>query len=89
MVKAVRNIEKAFGNGLKKPSESEKKNLKIARKSIVAAVDIEKGEVFTPDNLTLKRPGTGLGGMHWGDILGVKANRKYIKDECIDKFKIG
>ncbi|MDY0362206.1 MAG: N-acetylneuraminate synthase [Desulforegulaceae bacterium] len=89
MVRSVRNIEAAFGDGVKKPSESEKKNIKIARKSIVAAADIEKGEVFTPDNLTLKRPGTGLGGMHWNQLLGYRANRKYKKNDFIDKFIIG
>lgn len=83
MVNAVRNIEAAFGDGVKKPSESEKKNIKIARKSIVASKDIKEGEVFTPENLTLKRPGTGLSPMLWNMIVGKKSSKDYIKDEQI------
>ncbi|MCP4718558.1 MAG: N-acetylneuraminate synthase, partial [Desulfobacteraceae bacterium] len=70
MVRAVRNIEKAFGNGIKTPSPSEKKNMVVARKSIVAACNIVLGEKFTQYNLTVKRPGTGLSPMKWDDILG-------------------
>jgi N,N'-diacetyllegionaminate synthase len=83
MVKAVRNIEKAFGNGIKTPSRSEQKNIKIVRKSIVASKDIKEGEVFTPENLTLKRPGTGLSPMLWNMIVRKKSSKDYIKDEQI------
>lgn len=60
MVSAIRNVEKALGNGIKEPSESEKKNIVIARKSIIAARDIKQGELFTEENLTVKRPGSGI-----------------------------
>ncbi|MEG1331751.1 MAG: N-acetylneuraminate synthase, partial [Eubacterium sp.] len=65
MVQAIRNIEKAMGSGKKEPSPSEKKNIPIARKSIVANCDIEKGTVFTVENLTTKRPGNGISPMKW------------------------
>ena len=83
MVKAIRNIEKALGSGIKKPSPSELKNKPIARKSIVAAKNIQKGEPFTQENLTAKRPGTGISPMRWDEILGKYAQKKYIKDELI------
>ncbi|MGE4518736.1 MAG: N-acetylneuraminate synthase [Desulfobacteraceae bacterium] len=83
MVRSVRNIEAAFGDGVKTPSRSEQKNIKIVRKSIVASKDIKKGEVFTPENLTLKRPGTGLSPMLWNMIVGKKSSKDYIKDEQI------
>ena len=84
MVRAVRNIEKAFGNGIKAPSPSEKKNIVVARKSIVAACNIVEGEPFTHHNLTAKRPGTGISPMKWDDILGKRATRNYKKDDLID-----
>ena len=83
MVSAIRNIEKAMGNGIKKPSPSELKNKPIARKSIVAARDIQKGEMFTEENLTVKRPGTGISPMRWDEIIGQKAERNYKADELI------
>jgi N,N'-diacetyllegionaminate synthase len=83
MVTAIRNIEKALGNGIKKPSPSELKNKPIARKSIVAARNIQKGESFTEENLTVKRPGTGIGPMRWDEILGRKASRNFNEDEII------
>ena len=83
MVRAIRNIEKALGSGLKKPSPSELKNKPIARKSIVAAKNIAKGEVFTEENLTVKRPGTGINPMRWDEIVGRKASRNFNKDEII------
>jgi len=83
MVTAIRNIEKAMGNGMKKPSPSELKNKPIARKSIVAARNIEKGEVFTEENLTVKRPGTGVNPMRWDEILGRKASANFDKDQSI------
>lgn len=84
MVRAVRNIEMALGDGTKKPSESEKKNIEIARKSIVAKCPIKAGEVFTEDNLTTKRPGSGISPMRWNDIVGKKAVRDFAEDELIE-----
>ncbi|MEF9918813.1 MAG: N-acetylneuraminate synthase [Eubacterium sp.] len=83
MVQAIRNIEKAMGSGKKEPSPSEKKNIPIARKSIVANCDIEKGTVFTVENLTTKRPGNGISPMKWNAILGQKATRHFKEDELI------
>jgi len=84
MVKAIRNIEKALGNGIKKPSPSEMKNKPIARKSIVAACPIQKGELFTERNITVKRPGTGISPMRWDDIIGRRASRSYGKDDLLE-----
>jgi N,N'-diacetyllegionaminate synthase len=85
MVKAIRNIEKAMGNGVKKPSPSENKNIHIARKSIVAKKPIKKGERFSEDNLMVKRPGTGISPMEWDDILGKSSNNNYKVDDLIQK----
>ena len=84
MVRAIRNIELAIGTGEKKPSESEKKNMVIARKSIIASKNIKKGEVFTEDNLTTKRPGNGISPMKWHKVLGTKAVRDFNEDEMIE-----
>ena len=84
MVKAVRNIEKAMGSGHKVVTESEAKNKPIARKSIVAARPIKKGEVFTEENLITKRPGTGISPMQWHEVLGLKAIRDFEEDEQIE-----
>lgn len=83
MVRAIRNIEKALGNGIKKPSPSELKNKPIARKSIVAARDIRKGEPFTKENLTVKRPGTGISPMRWDEVIGQVAKMDYNIDDPI------
>lgn len=83
MVKAVRNIEKAMGDGVKVPSASERKNIDIARKSIVARGAIKKGETFTEDNLAAKRPGGGMSPMRWFDVIGTTAGRDYEADEMI------
>lgn len=83
MVSAIRNIEKAMGDGIKKPSPSELKNKPIARKSIVAAKDIRKGEPFSEKNLTVKRPGTGISPMRWDEIVKMKAVRNFNADEII------
>jgi N,N'-diacetyllegionaminate synthase len=69
MVRSIRNIEKALGSGIKKPSPSELKNKPIARKSIVAVRDIKEGEEFTEENLTVKRPGTGISPMRWDEVI--------------------
>ena len=85
MVSAIRNIEKAVGgDGTKHVSESEKKNIAIARKSIVAACDIKAGEVFTEQNLTVKRPGNGISPMRWEEFIGLKAKRDFREDELIE-----
>lgn len=84
MTAAIRNIELATGgSGIKEPSESEKKNRAIARKSIVAAKAIEKGEVFSSENITTKRPGTGISPMQWDEVIGKKAERDFQEDELI------
>ena len=83
MVKSIRNIEVAMGSGVKAPSDSERENISVARKSIVAKRDISKGEIFTEKNLTAKRPGTGISPMRWNDIIGKKASKDYLEDELI------
>lgn len=85
MVKAIRNIEQAIsGDGLKKPSTSEMKNIEIARKSIVASVAISKGAIFTEENLTIKRPGTGISPMKWDEVIGKVASKDYSTDDLIE-----
>ena len=84
MVKSIRNIEKALGNGMKTVSNSERKNIDIARKSIVARKRIAKGDELTEDNLAVKRPGNGISPMKWYDILGTKAIRDFDEDEMIE-----
>ncbi|MBU5676665.1 N-acetylneuraminate synthase [Alkaliphilus sp. MSJ-5] len=83
MVRCIRNIELALGDGIKKLTESEKKNINIARKSIVAGRDIKKGEVFTETNLAIKRPGDGISPMRWDEVMGKIANRDFREDELI------
>jgi N,N'-diacetyllegionaminate synthase len=83
MVKAIRNIEIALGNGVKRPSESELKNKPVVRKSLVAACDIKQGEVFTMQNLTIKRPGLGISPMRWDEVLGQLAQKAYQADDLI------
>ena len=84
MVNNIRLIEKALGDGVKRPAEAEKKNIAIARKSIVAARDIKKGEIFTEDNITVKRPGSGISPMKWFEVLGTEAVRDFREDELIE-----
>jgi N,N'-diacetyllegionaminate synthase len=84
MVAAIRNIENALGNGIKKPSESELKNKPIVRKSIVAAKSILKGDIFTESNLTVKRPGTGISPMWWDWIIGRTAGKDYETDDIVN-----
>ncbi len=83
MVKAIRNIEKSLGTGIKKSSSSELKNKPIVLKSIVAARTISKGESFTEENLTAKRPGTGISPMRWDEVIGQRASKDYQQDELI------
>lgn len=84
MVRAIRNIEEALGDGVKKLTESEEKNIKIARKSIVAGKDIKRGEILSEDNIEIKRPGGGISPMRWDEVIGKKAFRDYRKDEMIE-----
>lgn len=84
MVDSIRNIEKALGNGIKQPVESEKKNIKVARKSIVAKNIIKAGDVFTEENITVKRPGNGISPMKWFDVIGKTARRNFDEDELIE-----
>ncbi len=84
MVDAIRNIEQALGDGQKHVSASEERNMAIARKSIVAAKDIKKGEFLTEENLTTKRPGSGISPMRWEEVIGTKAIRDFAEDELIE-----
>ena len=83
MIKSIRNIENALGDGVKKPSSSENKNIAIVRKSIVASKNIKKGEFFTNENLTTKRPGTGISPMMWDKLIGKKSKKNFKKDQQI------
>lgn len=83
MVKGIRNIEKAMGDGVKKPSNSEQKNISVARKSIVASKEIKLGDEFTSDNLVVKRPGTGISPMQWDEVVGKVASKDFHPDELI------
>ena len=84
MVTAIRNIEIAMGNGIKKPSPSEIKNIPLARKSIVAKKNIKKGEAFTEENITVKRPGKGISPTRWDEIINKKARKQFLEDEFIE-----
>ncbi len=84
MVRAIRNIELAMGDGVKRPSPSESKNIHIARKSVVAARAIHAGEAFSEHNLAVKRPGAGISPMRWDEILGRRAPRDFAPDELIE-----
>lgn len=83
MVSAIRTIEAALGQKIKEPTESELKNKNVARKSLVAAKTIKKGEIFNSENLTVKRPGTGIAPIYYWDYLGQVAERDYEEDEVI------
>ena len=84
MVAAIRNTEKALsGSGVKEISASEQKNIAIARKSIVAIKKIQKGDIFSDENIGVKRPGTGISPMKWGEVMGMKSNKDFEEDELI------
>lgn len=83
LVFAVRNVELALGAKIKVPTISEKKNILVARKSIVARKAIKMGEVFTEENITAKRPGTGISPMKWNQIIGTRALKDYLEDDLI------
>lgn len=84
MVRSIRNIEKAIGNGDKRVTESEQGNKGIVRKSIVAKRDIKKGDVLSDSNITVKRPGTGISPMRWYEVIGKTAIRDFMEDELIE-----
>ncbi len=84
MVDAVRNIEKALGCGNKRVADSERANIEVARKSIVAACDIKKGDVFDEENITVKRPGGGINPMEWDNVIGKRASRDFPYDSLIE-----
>lgn len=84
MIAAIRNIEVALGDGIKRPTPSEARNRLVARKSIVAARPIKAGEVLSEENLTIKRPGAGISPMRWDELLGRYATRDFSLDELIE-----
>ena len=84
MVERIREVEKMLGCSEKKLVESEKKNILVARKSIVAKCDIDKGEIFSENNICVKRPGTGINPMQWYEVIGNKAKRRFVRDEMIE-----
>ena len=85
MVNAIRNIELALGDDFKGPSSVELQNKIIARRSLVAATKIKKGEFFTPQNVIAKRPGHGLCPMHWDEVIGTISPHDYEADDFINK----
>jgi N,N'-diacetyllegionaminate synthase len=85
MVKAIRNVEVAFGSDVKEPTNSEIKNIRIGRKSILAGRKIEIGEILSASNLVVKRPGDGVSPMRWDQLIGQAASREYLPDEKIDQ----
>lgn len=84
MVQRIRNIEQVKGDGIKQPTASEKINIEIARKSIVAKTDIKQGDFFSSENITTKRPATGLSPMKWDEVVGQTAKRDFKADELIE-----
>ena len=85
MVKAIRNIEVALGSDVKEPTNSEIKNIRVARKSILAGKKIKIGEILSASNLVVKRPGDGVSPMQWDRLIGQIASREYLPDEKIDQ----
>jgi N,N'-diacetyllegionaminate synthase len=84
MARAIRHIEQSLGDGVKRPSNSEVKNIAVARKSIVASCSIKIGEIFSIKNITVKRPGTGISPMRWDEVVGKYARKNYLMDELIE-----
>jgi sialic acid synthase SpsE len=83
MVSEIRCVEMALGNGLKAPTETESQNALVVRKSLVAKGRVQCGELFSPENLGVKRPGDGISPMRYWDYLGQPAERDYSEDELI------
>ena len=88
MVDAIRNVEDSLGDGIKVIQNAESQNKSVVRKSIVAKTDIKRGDTFTENNITTKRPGTGLNPMKWPDVIGKKATKNYTADELIEIDKL-
>lgn len=84
LVSGIRNIELALGDGVKKPFPSEIRNMTIARKSLIAKENIRKGEIFTEQNVTTKRPGNGISPMRWDEVMGKIAFKDFLEDELIE-----
>lgn len=84
MIDSIRNIEKALGNGIKKPSPSENKNKIVVRKSLIAKTYIKKGDIFTEKNVGIKRPGTGISPMRWDEVIGKIAPKNFDIDDLIE-----
>lgn len=84
MVKAIRNVEDALGDGKKGPSKSEAENRAVVRKSIVALKKIKRGEIFSENNITTKRPGNGINPMRWPEVIGMRAIKDFQEDELIE-----
>ena len=84
LVESIRHVEQALGSGIKIPTESERKNINVVRKSIVASRAISKGEIFTEENLACKRPGGGISPMEWDRVIGLAAVRDFAPDEKIE-----
>lgn len=84
LVRSIRNVESSFGSGVKEPSDSESKNIVVARKSIVASRSIRAGESFSAENITTKRPGNGISPMEWDAVVGKTASRDFSYDEFIE-----
>lgn len=84
MIDQIRSVEAALGDGVKRVTEIEKKNKLVARKSIVAKINISKGDTFTEENITVKRPGSGISPMRWNDVIGTKATKDFQEDELIE-----
>jgi len=84
MVRGIRQIERALGDGIKKPTESELENILLARRSIVASKDIKEGEVFSEENITVKSPAGGISPMEWDSVIGGTAVRNFREDSFIE-----
>jgi N,N'-diacetyllegionaminate synthase len=84
MIEAIRCVEVSLGDGVKNPADSERRNMGIARKSIVALRQIRKGERFTSENITTKRPGSGISPMRWNEVIGQFAKRSFDEDELVE-----
>ncbi|MCW7472027.1 N-acetylneuraminate synthase [Leptospira levettii] len=84
LVSGIRNIELALGDGVKKPFPSEIRNMTIARKSLIAKENIRKGEIFTEQNVTTKRPGNGISPMRWDEVIGKTSPKDFLEDELIE-----
>ena len=84
MVAAIRNIEIALGDGIKRRTQSEARNLTVMRKSLLASQTIRAGDIFSTENITVKRPGTGISPMRWDEVIGRTASREFSEDDLID-----